>query len=81
MTTKTKTAAAKQPGPRRTFRAWLVTNPAGDDGKPLWTEVTGLWPTKTGSGLSGPVTKPLPMTSGGRLVILPATVRQPDQPA
>jgi hypothetical protein len=85
MTTKTKTkpdatAQAKQPGDRPTFRAWLVTDaadPQTGEVKPLWTELTGLWPTKTGSGMSGPLTKPLPFTTGGRLVILPATVRQP----
>jgi hypothetical protein len=85
MTTKTKTkpdatAEAKQSGPRPTHRAWIVTDaadPQTGEVKPLWTEMTGLWPTKSSTGLSGPLTKPLPLTSGGRLVILPATVKHP----
>jgi hypothetical protein len=77
MTTTTETA--KPRGPRPTFRAWLVTDathPETGEAKPLWTEITGLWPTKTGSGFSGGITKPLPPT-GGRLVILPACQSAP----
>jgi hypothetical protein len=83
-TMTTNTEPAKQRGPRPTFRAWLVTDathPETGESKPLWTEVTGLWPTKTGSGFSGALTKPLPVTTG-RLVILPAHVGAPgNQPA
>ena len=79
MTTKTETE--KQRGPRPVFRAWLVTDathPETGEAKPLWTEVTGLWPTKTGSGYSGALNKPFPATTG-RLVILPARIGAPGE--
>jgi hypothetical protein len=82
MTTKSKpaaTAQAKHTGNRPTLRVWLVTDaPHPDTGevKPMWTEVTGLWPTKTGSGYSGALTKPVQFTTG-RLVVLPAHVGHP----
>ncbi|NKE48773.1 hypothetical protein HB662_28670 [Roseomonas frigidaquae] len=75
--TDTKTEAkpegnAERPG----YRAWLVLdNTTGGD--PIWTELTGLWPTRKG-GLSGAIRKPLPQLAGfanPRLVILPAKDR------
>lgn len=56
---------------RPRYRAWLVQDT--EDGKGTWTEITGLWPTKTGKGFSGSIRKPL-ATTEGRLVILPAIV-------
>jgi hypothetical protein len=73
----TTTEATKQRGPRPIFRAWLVTDathPETGEAKPRWTELTGLWPTKTGTGYSGGLAKPLPEGMTGRLVILPAHI-------
>ena len=72
-----QTETAKRPqstGRRPTHRAWLVTDRPDSD-KPLWTELTGLWPTRKGSGLSGGVARPVALADGfltGHLVILPA---------
>lgn len=78
---KTNPAQSRSTGRRPTHRAWIVTDQP-DTGKALWREVTGLWPTKKGSGLSGSVPSPVTLADGvlsGRLVVLPARMR-PDQP-
>ncbi len=51
------------------FRAWLVQNREGR--KPLWIELAGLWPNKSGKGHSGKLGQPI-ATLSGRIVILPA---------
>ena len=72
--TTTPTAEATS-GPRPTFRAWIVQD--GPDGKPVWTELSGLWPAKSGKGYSGTLKGPLAVT-GGRIVITPAG-KSPDK--
>lgn len=57
---------------RPRYRAWLVQD--GADGSPHWSEVTGLWPTKSGTGFCGSIRKPVAATAG-RLVILPANLK------
>lgn len=62
---------------RPAYRAWIVLD-ASDDGEPVWIDLTGLWPTQKGDGLSGAIRKPLPMLGGHakpRLVVLPAKER------
>lgn len=54
------------------FRAWLVQDREGK--APLWIEITGLWPTKSGTGYCGQLRKPLAAT-GGRLVVLLASLK------
>lgn len=54
-------------------RIWLVQD---IEGQAHWTELSGLWPTKSGSGYSGMIRKSIPVPSGvltGRLVVMPAT--------
>jgi len=57
-------------GERPRFRAWLVTDKP--DGTAEWTELAGLWSTKTGTGYSGALRQPV-AAAAGRIVILPAT--------
>lgn len=70
MTEETQTPEGNTPGPRPRFRAWLVQD--GPDGKPVWTELGGLWPTRKGAGYSGSLKVPLAAIAG-RIVVLPAT--------
>ena len=76
----TKTAAQPAPSssdPRTpnapVYRVWLIQD--RDDGrKPDWYDLTGLWLTKDGSGLTGQVDRPVPIQNGklvGRIVVLP----------
>ncbi|WP_149541453.1 hypothetical protein [Siccirubricoccus phaeus] len=61
-------------GERPPFRAWIVID-GTDGGKPIWTEVTGLWPTQKGDSLTGQVRRPLRNLSTSdrpRLVIMPS---------
>lgn len=59
-------------GARPKFRAWLVQDTP--EGEAHWTELSGLWPTKSGTGFKGALRTPLAATEG-RLVILPATFK------
>ncbi len=77
MLTKSKPAAkpeAEPPkGERPPYRAWIVIDGVGG-GKPIWTELTGLWPSQQREGLTGQIRRPLPnvsTTNRPRLVILP----------
>lgn len=71
MTNATQTnPAEKSNSSRPKFRAWLVQDTP--EGEPHWTELSGLWPTKSGKGFKGALRTPLAATEG-RLVILPAT--------
>lgn len=55
---------------RPQFRVWLVQD--NGDGNPVWTELSGLWPNKSGKGYHGAYRKhPTDLT--GRIVILPAS--------
>lgn len=62
----------KSTGSRPKFRAWLVQDTP--EGEAHWTELSGLWPTKSGKGFKGNLTTPLAATEG-RLVILPASFK------
>lgn len=57
------------------YRVWVVQD-RPDGGKPRWTELSGLWPLKTGKeGYSGRVDTPVALRDGkltGRIVVLPA---------
>ena len=66
------TAAGKSPGTRPQFRVWLVQETP--DGETNWTELCGLWPTKSGKGFKGALKAPLAATEG-RIVVLPATAK------
>lgn len=68
--TQTETQAPRAPE-RPHFRAWLVQD--DKEGNPVWQELTGLWPTKSGTGYRGAIRKPVTATTG-RLVILPAAI-------
>lgn len=71
MTNATQTNQAETPrGSRPSFRAWLVQDTP--EGEAHWTELSGLWPTKSGKGFKGALRTPLAATTG-RLVILPAS--------
>jgi hypothetical protein len=73
MTNETETNDhAKSTGSRPKFRAWLVQDTP--EGEAHWTELSGLWPTKSGKGFKGNLTTPLAATEG-RLVILPASFK------
>lgn len=73
MTNETKTNdQSKSTGSRPKFRAWLVQDTP--EGEAHWTELSGLWPTKSGKGFKGNLTTPLAATEG-RLVILPASFK------
>ena len=72
MTNQRETKEQKKSATERPrYRAWLVQD--SEDGKGSWTEITGLWPTKTGKGFSGAIRQPVAAATG-RLVILPAIV-------
>lgn len=73
MTNETETNdQSKSTGLRPKFRAWLVQDTP--EGEAHWTELSGLWPTKSGKGFKGNLTTPLAATEG-RLVILPASFK------
>lgn len=73
MTNETETDdQPKATGSRPKFRAWLVQDTP--EGEAHWTELSGLWPTKSGKGFKGNLTTPLAATEG-RLVILPASFK------
>jgi hypothetical protein len=73
MTNETETNdQSKSAGSRPKFRAWLVQDTP--EGEAHWTELSGLWPTKSGKGFKGNLTTPLAATEG-RLVILPASFK------
>lgn len=74
MTEETQTPESDKPGPRPQFRAWLVQD--GPDGKPVWTELGGLWTTKKGAGYAGTLKAPVAATQG-RIVVLPASTAAP----
>ena len=68
----TGTENGLKPLPERPrYRAWLVQD--ADDGSAVWTEMTGLWPTKSGKGYCGTIRNPI-AAAQGRLVVLPAAV-------
>ena len=56
-----------------TCRVWLVQDREGQ--KPLWTELAGLWPTKSGNGHSGKLMQPVAALAR-RVVVLPADQKQ-----
>ena len=62
----------KSTGSRPKFRAWLVQDMP--EGEAHWTELSGLWPTKSGKGFKGNLVTPLAATEG-RFVILPASFK------
>ncbi len=73
MTTQTQNTAEQAPkGSRPKFRAWLVQDTP--EGEAHWTELSGLWPTKSGAGFKGTLRTPLAATEG-RIVILPASFK------
>jgi hypothetical protein len=72
MTDATTQNTEEKKGVRPNFRAWLVQDT--EEGEPRWTELSGLWPTKSGAGFKGALRTPLAATTG-RLVILPATFK------
>lgn len=59
------------------FRAWLVQDRDGDE--PLWIELAGLWPTKSGKGFTGNLKTPMAATTG-RIVITPVIKQDGDKP-
>ncbi len=70
--TTTNQEQEKPSGTRPNFRAWLVQDTP--EGEAHWTELSGLWPTKSGKGFKGSLKTPIAATTG-RLVILPATFK------
>ncbi len=83
---QTQTDPTNEKGRRPTHRLWWVQ----DDGdEKEWTEVTGLWPTRSGKGLHASVPDPLlpAFLNGqpGRFVVHPAKFKdeeaQDDPPA
>lgn len=68
--TSPETFTLTSPPMRPIYRAWFVQD--GEDGKSIWTELSGLWPTKSGNGYRGAI-KQSQMLDRGRLVVLPAT--------
>lgn len=58
MTTEHKTQdQTKSASARPKFRAWLVQDTP--EGEAHWTELSGLWPTKSGTGFKGALRTPL----------------------
>jgi hypothetical protein len=68
--TSPKTFQLQSPPMRPIYRAWFVQET--EDGKSIWTELSGLWPTNSGKGYRGSLKQPQ-MLDRGRIVILPAT--------
>lgn len=62
----------KPSGTRPTWRLWLVQDTP--EGETRWTELSGLWPTKSGKGFKGALRTPL-AAAQGRIVVLPATFK------
>lgn len=59
-------------GARPSHRLWLVR---GEGKEAVWTEITALWPTKSGNGYTAVADTLLPIMANhmkGRLVVLPA---------
>lgn len=65
-----------QRGSRPQFRAWLVQDTP--NGEAHWTELSGLWPTKSGNGYKGNLQIPVNAATG-RIVILPAKFKPEGQ--
>ena len=61
---------------RPNFRAWLVQDTP--EGEARWTELSGLWPTKSGAGFKGGLRTPISATTG-RIVILPASFKPAEE--
>ena len=73
MTDATQTNTQERPsGTRPAWRLWLVQDTP--EGEAHWTELSGLWPTKSGKGFKGTLRTPLAATTG-RIVVLPATFK------
>jgi len=68
----TNTAQKPRAKSRPSFRAWLVQDTP--EGEARWTELSGLWPTKSGAGFKGNLRTPVSATAG-RIVILPASFK------
>jgi hypothetical protein len=67
--------AAKNEVRKPTHRLWMVQDQP--NGKPpSWTEITGLWETKNGDGVSGATKFWLTIPPGTRLVAMKANERQ-----
>lgn len=69
MTEHATSPQADKANERPAFRAFIVQDREGAE--PIWTELVGLWPTKSGKGFTGTLRKPIAFT-GGRIVVLPA---------
>lgn len=70
-------AATATKAERPQYRLWLVQDRSDRD-EPDWTELSGLWPRRSGEGFSGHVDRPVALRDGkivGRLVVLPARFR------
>jgi hypothetical protein len=70
-TDKKNTSTAPQKS-RPNFRVWLVQDISEDESR--WTELAGLWPTKSGKGFKGGLRTPVSATAG-RIIILPASFK------
>lgn len=79
MTKATQNQTPEAPkGSRPRFRVWLVQDTP--EGEAHWTELSGLWPTKSGKGFKGALSTPIAATEG-RIVILPATFKPAEEAA
>lgn len=71
---KTAAAPERETAPKPSHRLWMVSDQP--NGRPsIWTEITALWETKSGEGVTGAVKIWLTIPPGTRLVALPATSR------
>jgi hypothetical protein len=64
-------------GSRPLYRVYLVEDQP--EGNPKWTELSGLWPTKTGTGFKGNLKTPIAAT-GGRIIVMPVKNETGDKP-
>ena len=75
------TATQTAKGARPSHRLWLVR---GEGKEAEWTEISALWPTKSGNGHTGIADKLLPILANhmkGRIVVLPAKFKPEGSPA
>ncbi len=67
---RNNTGQAEPPkGPKPSHRLWMVIDPGQVGKRAEWKEITALWPTSQGEGLSGAIRAGFFIPPGARVVV------------